>query len=515
MKRILKGGFFFFSLFFLALTSPWAQQTQVALLPPSLHGEVDPGLRKALWNLLSTRLMARGDLVVVDRSVLERFSEGLGEEEIDERTARWLGRRIGTQFVIFGSLTKVGGYLSLDLKILDVTKAGPPKAVYGEYSSAEELLAGLDTLAGEVRDKILGRETVRFRSGGTLKASLLYQAVGYTKLQRFPGKILKGVAVGDVDGEGHKEIVLMEPHALWIYRDTGRELKLIAEHHLSVAHNLLTVGTVDVDGDGREEIAVTDAIGDDLQSFILAFKGGQLKYKAKGINRYLCVKEIGGRKLLLGQAMGKDSDYDGPIEELHWSKGKLRSKGPLKGLPAEVGWLYCFVLGYFTGGQRPEVAYVNSMGELRLLTLEGEQLWRGGTHYCMSDNFFDRPEVYADAKGMPSPFPRRVYIPTKMLSRDLDADGFDELVLPVNRFIMGEHVERVRVYDKGHLLSLVWDGMAMAEAWRTQNMPGCIFDFEVADSDNDGRAELIAVVVSAHFLKKKASSNLVVFELYE
>lgn len=500
------------ALTFIALSPLWSQQTEVVLLPPVLRGEVGQDLREALWDLLSTRLMAQG-LAVVERSLVERFAADVGQE-VDERSARWLGRRVGARYVIFGSLTRLGNYLSLDLKVLDTVGERPTQAVYAQYSSPEDLLGGLDSVAVELKDRILGRETVRFRGPGNLKISLLYQAVGYTKLQRFPGRTLKGVAVGDVDGDGRREMVLMEPQALWIYRDTGRELKLLGEFRLSVAHNFLTVGTVDLDGDGREEIAVTDVMGDDLRSFVLEFRDGQFKYKAKDLNYYLCVKEIGQRKVLLGQSMGQQADYEGSVKELRYKGGKLQSK-PLKGLPPEAGWLYSFALGYFTGGEKPEVAVVNERGELKVLTLGGDLLWHGGKFYCTSDNFFDRPKVFADAKGMPSPFPRRVYLPTRMLSRDLDADGFDELVLPLNRFSFGEHVERVRVYDRGHILSMVWDGMAMAEAWRTQDMPGCVFDFDLADADNNGRPELVAVVVSRHSLKRKASSRLVVFELYE
>jgi len=42
-----------------------------------------------------------------------------------------------------------------------------------------------------------------------------------------------------------------------------------------------------------------------------------------------------------------------------------------------------------------------------------------------------------------------------------------------------------------------------------------VADFQVADLDNDGRDELAAVSVTAHFLKKEARGILSVYELYE
>lgn len=485
-------------------------QERLLLLPLSARG-MPPETTEALWDLLSTRILAEG-LGVVEKAEVQRVLEGLGPEEIDEEMARWMGRRLGVRWVVLGQVVKVGEAISVDLKVLDSTGTSPPKAVYGQYSSEEALLSGLQGLAKELKERIVGRE-VTFRGQGTLRAQLLYQALGYSRIQRFPGRVLKGVSIGDLDGDGQREMVLIEPHRLLAYRDTGEGLKMLAELERPSTYNFLNVGTVDLNGDGRAEVAVTAVLGDDLRSFVVGLKGKEFKVLKEGINRYLRVARVGGRRVLLAQAMGPDTDYVGSIEELWLDGKKLRAK-ELKGLPPEVGWLYSFALGYFTGGEYPEVARINPLGELEVLTLEGQRLWKGGKDYGASDNYFDRPKVMADEKGMPSTAPRRVYLPVRMASADLDQDGYDELLVAKNRFSLGQVLEKVRVYGSGEIVALVWDGMAMAEAWRTQEMPGCVFDFELGDLDNDGMAELVAVVVNEPLLKK-GSSNLVVFELYE
>jgi len=502
---IVLGVWFFF------LISPSFSQVEVLLLPIRTSG-LSPSLSQELWELISTRLISEG-MPVVERSVMERFLGRWDPEVLNEDQARLLGKKMGVRWVLMGRALRIGGVISLDVKILDVTLSTSPRAVYAQFPDEGALVSGLKGIASQIKERILGQREISLRSKGTLRAQLLYQALGYSKLLRFPGKFIKGLAVGDVDGDGQNELVLIEPYKLLVYRDIGEGLKLVAEFEKPSTYNFLNVNLSDLDGDGRAEIAITASTEEgDLRSFVLKLKGNELKEIKGNLNRYFRSMRLGGRKVLLSQAIGPDRDYVGGIEEVRLEKGKLIFK-PLKDLKG-VEWVLSFVVGRFSGNESPEIARLNELGEIELLTPDGERLWKGLKKYGTSDNYFDRPKVFVDAKGMPAGMPRRIYLPLRMEAVDLDNDGYEELLLGENQFTLGETFERVRVYNAGKIVSLVWDGMTMTEAWRTQDIPGCIFDFELGDMDNDGLMELIVAVSSAPFFKK-GSSNLVVFELYE
>jgi hypothetical protein len=509
---ILKGILtIILGLWLLFLTSPSFSQVEVLLLPLRTSG-LSLSLSQELWELISTRLISEG-ITVVERSVMERFLGKLDPEALNEDQARLLGKKVGVRWVILGKAIRIGGVISLDLKILDVTLTSSPRAVYAQFPDEGALVLGLKGIASQIKERLLGQKEISLRSKGTLRAQLLYQSLGYSKLLRFSGKFIKGVAIGDVDGDGQNELVLMEPHKLSVYRDTGEGLKMVAEFEKPSTYNFLNVNLSDLDGDGKAEIAVSASTEEgDLRSFVLKLKGNELKEIKGNLNRYFRSMRLGGRKVLLSQAIGPDRDYVGGIEEVRLEKGKLIFK-PLKDLKG-AEWVLSFVLGRFSGAEKPEIARLNELGELEVLSPEGERLWKGSKKYGASDNYFDRPKVFTDAKGMPTGMPRRVYLPLRMEVVDLDKDGYEELLLAENQFTLGETFERVRLYNAGRIISLVWDGMAMAEAWRTQDIPGCIFDFEVGDVDNDGLVELVVAVANAPFFKS-GSSNLVVFELYE
>ncbi len=492
------------------------EEIRVALLPFTVHAQEDlTHLQKGIWDIISSRLMAEGKIQVISRSVLHRFLYELKGAEITEKEARWLGYRVGADYVVMGSITKVGDYISLDAKVINITGERPVLSVFAQHRGLEEVMVKIDAFANDIRDRILKKEVTYLRSPGQLKAQLLYQAIGYTKLRRFPKVALKGVDVGDVDGDGRNEIILISKNQLWIYRDTGEKLEMVAELKGATSENFLTVDVLDLDGDGKAEIAVTDVIEDTLNSFILRYGEGRVRRIAKALNWYLRARRLPEKgTVLLVQRMGNDTDYEGPIRVVQW-KGEFHVGPALKGLPKEVEDLFSFYYGYLTESGELEVLYLNPGGELEVLSLGGELLWKSKTGYGLSDNYFDRPQVFADRKGMPTPFPRRVYLPTRIIVKDLDGDGFDEVTLIVNRFKTGEHFEKVRAYDRGYIEGLVWDGMALAQAWRTQDIPGYVADIAIKDSDNDGRDELVAVSVYGHFLKKEARSNLLVFELYE
>jgi TolB-like protein len=507
----------------LALTplgSAAQQLSRVAVLPFTVHSAEDLSyLRDGVWDIISTRIIVEGQIEVVDKHLVERFLPDIGGGDITDQQARWLGNRVGADYVVYGSITKVGEYISLDAKVVHVPGTRPTSSAFAQHKGMDEVMAKIDTFAQDISNRIVGRATSYERaSPGQMRQHLMFQALGYSKLLNFPGRVLKGVDAGDVDGDGKNEIVVMGKDKLWIYRDEAKELKVVAEFQESSTDNFISLDVIDINEDKRAEICVTNAIADDkLNSFILTYEDGTFRYLAKGLSWYLRVVKIPGEgERLLAQRMGIERDYEGYPYRVQWKGKKVKIGKKLKKdqFPKDFDWIFDFSSGSFTAPEAREFLALDSFGKLRLLDERGDVQWKSSEDLGGSDNYLDRPTVFVDSKGGRSVDPRRIYFPLRIVVKDLDGDGIDDVVAAVNKFTMGEFLSKVRIYDKGHVTALAWDGLALANAWRTQDIPGYVADFQIKDTDNDGRNELVTVSVTSPFMKE-AKGILMVYEIYE
>jgi TolB-like protein len=500
---------------------------RVAVLPFTVHSAEDLSyLRDGIWDIISTRIIVEGEIETVEKPLVQRFFSDLKGTEIGDQEARWLGARVGADYAVYGSITKAGDYISLDAKIVNVAGTRPTTSVFAQHKGIDEVMTKVDTFAQDIGNRILGRgASYEHRGPLSGRQYLMFQSLGYSKLLNFPRRVLKGVDVGDVDGDGKNEIVVMDASKLWVYRDEGKEIKLVAEFPTESNNNFIALDVVDITGDKKAEICVTNAVEDNLRSFILTYEDGTFRYLAKGLNWYMRVVKIPGKgDTLLAQNMGIDTDYVGPLRVVTWTGKKVKMGEKLrtgkKGqLPKEVEGLYDFTSGKFTSPDNQEFLVMQEdtgKGKLRLLDAAGTLIWKSAEEVGGSDNFIDRPKVFADKRGSATKNQRRIYIPPRLVVKDMDGDGLDDLVAVINEFSSGTHIERVRSYEKGYVSGFSWDGLSMAASWRTQDIPEYVADFQVKDVDNDGRDELVTVSVTKTFMKpSETKSILMVFEIYE
>jgi hypothetical protein len=92
-------------------------------------------------------------------------------------------------------------------------------------------------------------------------------AAGVWKTQSVPFQA-KGMAIGDVDGDGRNEVVLIEERKLWIYR-FEKELKLLKKIEGGKLDKYMAVDVGDLQKEGKAAIFVTNLQGDRLSSFVV------------------------------------------------------------------------------------------------------------------------------------------------------------------------------------------------------------------------------------------------------
>jgi hypothetical protein len=116
---------------------------------------------------------------------------------------------------------------------------------------------------------------------------------------------------------------------------------------------------------------------------------------------------------------------------------------------------------------------------------------------------------------LPSTANWRVYIPGRILIKDLDGDGLNEVIVNKNISSTTDWVDKLRFFEKGEIYDLVWDEGTFITNWKTKEINGYISDFQIKDIDNDGDEELVVAAIDlGNIIDRKGMSNILIFKLF-
>ena len=157
----------------LTLPSPSITQTRdpskvykVAILPFMIYSQENLDyLREGIYDILTSRITVEERIVVMERSVVERALYEERPMRLDETAATKIGMRLGADYIVLGSLTKIGNYISLDARLISITEEKPPLGVYTQHKGIDDVMVKIGDFAQDIGYKILGRRMMTGRPG--------------------------------------------------------------------------------------------------------------------------------------------------------------------------------------------------------------------------------------------------------------------------------------------------------------------------------------------------------------
>ncbi|MCJ7782606.1 MAG: FG-GAP-like repeat-containing protein, partial [Desulfobacterales bacterium] len=417
----------------------------------------------------------------------------------------------------------IGDYISLDARLISIAEEKPPVTVYTQQKGIDDVMVKIGDFAQDIGYKILGRRTMAGRPGEPRRPSrggierFERASVDFKKSQTFRFEI-KGLDIGDVDGDKKNEIVIMDSHNLYIFKYDGEKMSLFKKIEAGNENNFLTLDVADLNRNGHAEIIVTSVVGDDLQSFILEYEEGRFKKITEKSNWFFRVwAPLKEGPILLGQRRGSEGLPVDPVYRMVWKK-KSFEKGPKMVLPKGTG-IFGAATANIRGNGKSEVLSFDKSDRLNILSEDGKIQWNSTERFGGTDNFYEtKKQWYYDYRER---YPWRVYIPGRVVIKDLEGDGIPQIIVnrnePTTRIL-----ERARSYEKGEIYCLIWDESELATSWKTRSFKGYIPDFQVKDVDNDGNEELVFAVVGpddtgegiSGALSDKKISNIYFFKLF-
>lgn len=326
----------------------------------------------------------------------------------------------------------------------------------------------------------------------------------------------KGVAMttGEFTGDGTVKLAVTDGQGVFIYDVDKNGVKLITQVPGLTSDNLIALDAADINGNGAAEIFVTNYTENgELHSYVLEYQNGKYVKIWQDVKLHFRVMEgPGGGPHLYAQTAGDAKPFDGPVRRYTWQGGRYAAADALP-LPKAFPNLYGFTLADVDGDGTPEMLFLDHMDYLRVFDRGGSEIYRSSDHFGGTDlaveYYPDRSGAQARSETRSGLQPTRIVLQGRMFFQDIMGNGKKQLVLPRNTPSTG-YVFQTRLYDKGKVLGITWDGAGMQAIWETREVPGYIADFALVDPEGTGNRKLVLLVVQTNLIGMAKSRTTVV-----
>jgi TolB-like protein len=533
----------------------WADEpSKVAIFPFKINADKDLSfLQDGIVDMLTTRLSWEDKVVVVQQEATENALKSAAHP-MNEKTVRTIGASLGADYVLFGSLTIFGDSVSIDAKMIHVQGLKPAVTVFNQSQGMDAVIPKVNAFASDINEKVFGRITARPRiktapapvaqaqpspsiyahpekllgqpgvdqgfdqevSSGLNPEFVVARggkgSTTYWKSRNFD-KYVKSMAIGDVDGDGQQETVFISQAQVFVYRKAEGRFAKVKEIAGTANDQYLTVDVADVNENGKAEIFINNLqrTGKVLTSFALEWDGASFVPIVEKQNWYYRVLDLPGRgPVLVGQRRGVRDAFLPGIHELAWQEGLYQSVSKLD-IPRNVN-IFWFTTGDVTNAGDEMILMFDERDYLRLLKASGAKEWKSDEKYGGSFNFV---ETKSEEDSFKDEDQNRIYIGQRIFLKDLDRDGKLEVLVVKNEGTVSRLFKRLRNYTNCEIVNLSWDGLGLGLNWRTRKINSYVSDFAIADFDNDGEDEMVAVVVmkKGASLLIKAKSAIISYDL--
>ena len=499
----------------------------VAVLPFEMHAPSSLAyLQDGLRDMLASRLAANGGAKIMERSRIDALLKEPGKV-LQQKEAVELARQLGVDYVVTGSLTSLGGAMSLDAKVFSRDDV-QPSTFYASASQENEVIGAVNSLSWDIAENVFGvarpAHTMKTTAAQPAAAAaddpmtafktehpdkiLKSQAIGqgmgtgsplimarsargmqgFTKTQNLDFSVVS-MDVGDIDGDGQFDVVMADTSTVYVYHLVNNKLAEFGSVKMPARSKVHSVTLGDLDGNGRAEIYISAADDYLPHSWAYEWSGASLDMILDDLPWYIRVLDIPGQgAVLVGQRGGQDRLLRSGIFKLMKNGTKVMPEERII-MPDYIN-LFEFVLADVTGDGAREIVAISRADRLYIVRPNGYVLWvsddyYGGASRYIGEDYDQTGRTGLDLNSTPSSdvigmegSGKRIYIPSRMITMDVNNDGITDVVVNKNLSTASRHVEGYKRFTSGELHAMTWNGIALGGIWKTQKIDGYIPDFQ-------------------------------------
>ncbi|TSA48080.1 MAG: hypothetical protein D4R56_01100 [Deltaproteobacteria bacterium] len=525
----------------------WAKDKYtVAVLPFSVHSaENIDYVRQGIGDMLASRISVSEKLEVIGRDSLLDALKVTAGKELTPTDVHAVGKKVNADFVVWGSITKIGSSLSIDGKMLDIAANKSVLNITAQCPTMDEVIPKINDFAQRITAHILGappqtiapppaaREVIVSRppSPQTAREAEIISGMGggrkgtftssvnpdfinaaqplnrktFWKSQQFSNEF-RGMDIGDVNGDGLNETVMIDPHNVFIYQKKGNEFKLIQQIPGKSYDYYVSLDVVDINGNGIKEIIVSSYTGQLVDSFVLEFRDGKFQTIAANLPWFMRAIDNGsGIPLLLGQRRGIGMPFDTPIHEIVWKNGAY-AEGPKMRIPQGLS-VYGLTMDKLGSSGAEKIIALSSddylcifeqtdkpLSRVAIFGRSSEFLWKSDEQFGGSNTYIE-PMNRSGFNDKSEDADMIQYINLRILTYDTNRDGKREIIVVKNLSSTSRMFQSLKLFTAAEVYNLEWEGTGMVENWRTKKISGYVADYQFKDIDNDGENEVVLALV--------------------
>lgn len=567
MKKILKYIICLFIILISTGTLSAKDKYVITVLPFTLNSSENiEYVRQGIQDMLITRISVADKIEVRGKDVVADELKKTSVKTISLNEVYSIGKKLKSDYVVWGSITKIGSSISVDGKLVDITTAKSDVGFFTQSPNLDEVIPKINDFSQRIVQHIMGtsassqvaataptpassssqslapgvsRESLiiaGMKSGkrGTLTSVINtdfinspadpFKRKGFWMSQQFPTEF-KGMDIGDVNKDGKNEVVTIDDHNIYIYQKTDTEFKLLQTITGKAYDKYLTVDVADIKKSGTNQIFITSVNDTTLDSFVLEYKDGKYEKIASDLKWFLRVIDTpSGIPLLLCQTYGFGQILDTPIYEMIWRNGKFIEDQEMK-IPRGLSIYGLAIDNFGTGGSDEKVIALDNLDHLcifrqtkkplsKIFTFgfkNDDLIWRGDEEFGGSNNYIenvtDKKNYEIDSNV------KTAFVNLRILTYDLNKSGKKQLIIVKNLSATGRLLKNLKMFTSSEIYNLEWDGLGMSENWRTKKINGYVADYIFKDIDNDGKPELVLALVLSVGTSVREKSVIVVYKL--
>jgi len=520
-------------------------------------------LADGVHSMLASRLAAKSGVKLVDSSVHDMDLKQLEAAGVDKQKAAAVFTRLQTDFLVSGAVYATDSGLKVQVVVTSAEPMAEPQSFTAVAEGEDQIISAIGSLADDIVDKVINRrhpEIIKtadaevegmagfqtehpekqykkgLYGGGAIVSGegsdVKVTAKGVKRSSTIP-VVIVGMDAGDLDGDGVVEIVFVSGTQLQIFRYNEGKFQKVASHAFRPTFKIHAVNTADLDRDGKAEIYISANEQFRVASMILRWSAaGGLIVQQDNIAWFLRPLDLPGQGLILAGQMSSNDPARGFVAPGIYrlekkADGKIH-RGARLPVPVRVN-LFDFVWADIDGDRTSEIVAIDRQEKLLVYDDKSNLTWVSEGNYGGSRNYFGPARSDAERGGAHSIASVAAddrdlaFIPTRLVARDIDGDGRQEILIGRNKRKTPLFFRNFREYDGGSIACLGWRNSAMGEMWTTNTIPGYISDYNFllakdvgAGTATEANAQLfVGQVPDSTFLGFLAAkeSKLLVYEI--